>query len=68
MVPQLIRFTGAHASWHWHVACECRACRRDRQKPEEHFMIRVAVPIFLVAFTALMAYAFYLQAKIWHLI
>ena len=31
-------------------------------------MIRIVMPIFAVAFTALMTYGFYLQAKIWHLL
>ena len=34
----------------------------------EGSMIRIIVPIFAVAFATLMAYAFYLQAKIWHLL
>ena len=29
---------------------------------------RVLVPAFLIAFGALMAYAMYLQAQIWHLL
>lgn len=31
-------------------------------------VIKIAVPFFFVAFAGLMAYAFTLQAKIWHFI
>jgi hypothetical protein len=34
---------------------------------EENPMTRVVVPIFVVAYTGLMIYAFTLQARIWHL-
>ena len=37
-------------------------------KKREVSMIRIIVPTFAVAFATLMAYGFYLQAKIWHLL
>ena len=61
----------------WHGDCDVSGeCRGGSSQPpeircgkqREVSMIRIIVPIFAVAFATLMAYGFYLQAKIWHLL
>jgi hypothetical protein len=38
------------------------------RKKEGSSMARIIIPALVVAFAGVMTYAFYLQAKIWHLL